>query len=244
MEGLQFKDGTKALADLIVIAVGVRPNIKLAAESGIEVNRAIVVNDRMETNIPNVYAVGECAEHRGMVYGLVAPLYEQGKVLAKTICGTETEGYQGSILYSQLKVSGVEVFSAGEIRDSEVEATFKIHDGIRNKYKKVTVRDNRVVGAVLFGDSSEGNKLLGYIKQGADVSVLDQQAGGGADAEDEAICAMSDKETACSCNGVTKGAIVSAIRGDKLETFEEVRECTRASSSCGGVNLSCPPFFG
>ncbi|UUZ93973.1 FAD-dependent oxidoreductase [Paenibacillus sp. P25] len=176
VEGLLFKDGSKVEADLVVIAVGVRPNIKLAADSGIETNRAIVVDDFMETNVPGVYAVGECAEHRGMVYGLVAPLYEQGKVLAKRICGVDTEGYPGSILYSQLKVSGVEVFSAGEIRDSEITTSVKAIDGIRNTYKKIAVRDNKIVGAVLFGDSGEGNKLLGYIKQQADVSVLEEAA--------------------------------------------------------------------
>jgi len=239
-EGLQFKDGTRVLADLVVMAVGIKPNVQLAIDSGIAVNRAIVVNDRMETSIPNVYAVGECAEHRGMVYGLVAPLYEQGKVLAKAICGSATEGYQGSILYSQLKVSGVEVFSAGEIRDSEVTASLKVMNTINRTYKKVTVHGNRIVGAVLYGDSSEGNKLLGYIKQGADVSVLDAKPGDaqGADADEAYVCELSDKETICSCNGVSKGMIVTAIRQDGLETFEQVRECTRASSSCGG----CKPL--
>lgn len=239
-EGLQFKDGTRVLADLVVMAVGIKPNVQLAVDSGIAVNRAIVVNDRMETSIPNVYAVGECAEHRGMVYGLVAPLYEQGKVLAKAICGSETEGYQGSILYSQLKVSGVEVFSAGEIRDSEVTASLKVMNTINRTYKKVTVHGNRIVGAVLYGDSSEGNKLLGYIKQGADVSVLEAKQGGGQGTEaDEAyVCELPDKETICSCNGVSKGMIVTAIRQEGLETFEQVRECTRASSSCGG----CKPL--
>jgi len=239
-EGLQFKDGTKVLADLIVMAVGIKPNVQLAIDSGVAVNRAIVVNDKMETSISNVYAVGECAEHRGMVYGLVAPLYEQGKVLAKAICGSATEGYQGSILYSQLKVSGVEVFSAGEIRDSEVTASLKVMNTIHRTYKKVTVLGNRIVGAVLYGDSSEGNKLLGYIKQGADVAVLDAKEGGGqgADADEAYVCELSDKETICSCNGVSKGMIVTAIRQDGLETFEQVRECTRASSSCGG----CKPL--
>lgn len=239
-EGLQFKDGTKVLADLVVMAVGIKPNVQLAIDSGIAVNRAIVVNDKMETSIPNVYAVGECAEHRGMVYGLVAPLYEQGKVLAKAICGSATEGYQGSILYSQLKVSGVEVFSAGEIRDSEVTASLKVMNTIHRTYKKVTVQGNRIVGAVLYGDSSEGNKLLGYIKQGADVAVLDAKEGGGqgTDADEAYVCELSDKETICSCNGVSKGMIVTAIRQDGLETFEQVRECTRASSSCGG----CKPL--
>ncbi|MBO9598125.1 MAG: NAD(P)/FAD-dependent oxidoreductase [Cohnella sp.] len=239
-EGLQFKDGTRVLADLVVMAVGIKPNVQLAADSGIAVNRAVIVNDRMETSIPNVYAVGECAEHRGMVYGLVAPLYEQGKVLAKAICGSATEGYQGSILYSQLKVSGVEVFSAGEIRDSEVTASLKVMNTINRTYKKVTVHGNRIVGAVLYGDSSEGNKLLGYIKQGADVSVLEAKSGDGqgTDADEAYVCELSDKETICSCNGVSKGMIVTAIRQEGLETFEQVRECTRASSSCGG----CKPL--
>ncbi|MEW9699713.1 nitrite reductase large subunit NirB [Paenibacillus sp. SI8] len=237
VEGLQFKDGSKVEADLVVIAVGVRPNIKLAADSGVETNRAIVVNDSMETNIPGIYAVGECAEHRGMVYGLVAPLYEQGKVLAKKICGMDTEGYPGSILYSQLKVSGVEVFSAGEIRDSEITTSIKAIDGVRNTYRKIAIRDNKIVGAVLYGDSSEGNKLLGYIKQQANVSVLEEAAGDVAG--DEAyVESLAPTATVCSCNGVTKGAIMDAVRESGCETFEDVRACTRASSTCGG----CKPL--
>ncbi|MDQ0918921.1 nitrite reductase large subunit NirB [Paenibacillus sp. V4I5] len=238
VEGLQFKDGSKVEADLIVIAVGVRPNIKLAADSGIETNRAIVVNDFMETNVPNVYAVGECAEHRGMVYGLVAPLYDQGKVLAKRICGVDTEGYSGSILYSQLKVSGVEVFSAGEIRDAEITTSLKVIDGVNNTYKKIAIRDNKIVGAVLFGDSSEGNKLLGYIKQKADVSVLEQEVAGGSGADEAYAASLSPNATVCSCNGVTKGAIMDAVRENGCESVEDVRACTRASSTCGG----CKPL--
>ncbi len=238
VEGLLFKDGSKVDADLIVIAVGVRPNIKLAADSGIETNRAIMVNDYMETNVPGVYAVGECAEHRNMVYGLVAPLYEQGKVLAKKICDVETEGYQGSILYSQLKVSGVEVFSAGEIRDSEISTSLKVIDGIKNTYKKIAVRDNKIVGAVLFGDSSEGNKLLGYIKQQADVSVLEEASAVGGGADEAYASSLALTATVCSCNGVTKGGIFDAVRDNGCATVEDIRVCTRASSTCGG----CKPL--
>ncbi|WP_199614376.1 nitrite reductase large subunit NirB [Paenibacillus alkalitolerans] len=237
-EGLLFKDGSKLEADLVVIAVGVRPNVKLAADSGIEVNRAIVVNDFLETSVPGVYAVGECAEHRGMVYGLVAPLYEQGKVLANKICGVETEGYQGSTLYSQLKVSGVEVFSAGEIRDSEIATSLKVYDGIHNKYKKISIRDNKIVGAVLYGDTSEGNKLLGYIKQQQDVSVLEEEAAPGGGADESYAASLSPNATVCSCNGVTKGAIMDAVASSGCETVEDVRACTRASSTCGG----CKPL--
>ncbi len=108
--GLQFKDGNKIMADLVVMAVGIKPNVQLAMESGIQVNKGIVVNDHMQTNVPNIYAVGECAEHNEMVYGLVAPLYEQGQALAKHICGMNHQGYKGSVLSTQLKVSGVNVF--------------------------------------------------------------------------------------------------------------------------------------
>ncbi|XEC95749.1 nitrite reductase large subunit NirB [Paenibacillus tarimensis] len=237
-EGLLFKDGTSVEGDLVVIAVGIRPNVKLAAESGIKVNHAILVNDYMETSAPNVYAVGECAEHRGIVYGMVAPLYEQGKVLAKRICGVDTAPYEGSIMAAQLKVSGIDLFSAGDINDSEITASIQYLDGVNQTYKKICVKDGKIVGAVLFGDISESGKLLGYIKQTADVSVLEQQAfGEGAD-DDDLIGSMSDTESICSCNGVTKGAIACAIREGGLQTVEEVRACTKASSSCGG----CKPL--
>ncbi|EFM10432.1 nitrite reductase (NAD(P)H), large subunit [Paenibacillus curdlanolyticus YK9] len=239
VEGLQFTDGTKLAVDLVVVAVGIRPNVRLAADSGIEVNRAIVVNDRMETSVPNIYAVGECAEHRDIVYGLVAPLYEQGKVLARAVCGEATEGYTGSVLYSQLKVSGVDVFSAGDIEDAQLHTSMLNFDGIRKTYRKIGIRNNRIVGAVLFGDSAESNKLLGYVKQRADVSVLEAEAASSASGgSDEYVCSLADTETICSCNGVTKGAIVATIREKGLDTFEQVRECTRAASSCGG----CKPL--
>ncbi|MCZ8522626.1 MULTISPECIES: nitrite reductase large subunit NirB [Paenibacillus] len=238
--GLRFTDGSETKADLIVMAAGVRPNVGLAKDSGIETGRGILVNDYMETGTAGVYAVGECAEHRGVVYGLVAPLYEQGKVLAQRICGVPAEeGYQGSILATQLKVSGVDVFSAGDIADGEDTESILSYDGIRGRYRKIWVRGGRIAGAVLYGDSSEGSKLLGYIKQGADASVLDAPTAGDDAAGQEAyLCAMADSETVCSCNGVTKGQIAGAIREQGLQTFEDVRSCTKASSSCGG----CKPL--
>jgi nitrite reductase (NADH) large subunit len=241
--GLKFKDGTKTDADLLVMAVGVRPNVQLAKEGKVETNRAIVVNDYMQTNVPNVYAVGECAEHRGIVYGLVAPLYEQGKVLAKTLCGVENEGYHGSVLATQLKVSGVDVFSAGEFMDSDEVKSLKWIDGIRSTYKKIVIRDNKIVGAVLFGDISEGTKLLGMIKQKTDISVYEKEMNGaarGQEAGEAAIAAMSDKDLVCACNGVSKGTIMQAIQEQGLQTVDEVKKCTKASSSCG----SCKTMVG
>ena len=242
--GLKFKDGTRTSADLIVMAVGVRPNIQLARDSAIGTNRAILVNDYMQTDVSNVYAVGECAEHRGIVYGLVAPLYEQGKILAQTLCGIASDGYQGSVVATQLKVSGVDVFSAGEFMDSKIVKSLKWFDGIRNTYKKIVVRDGKIVGAVLFGDISEGPKLFSMIKQGKEFSVYEKEmnasSANGQESNDARIAAMSDKEQICACNGVSKGTIMSAIQEHGLETVDEIKKCTKASSSCG----SCKPLVG
>lgn len=241
VEGLRFKDGTSIEADLVVMAVGIRPNTTLGAESGIPVNRGIIVNDYMQTEIPHIYAVGECAEHRGIAYGLVAPLYEQAKVLAKHMCGIETKPYEGSVLSTQLKVSGVEVFSAGDFNESEEKKAIKVFDEQDGIYKKIVLRGNQIVGAVLFGDSSEGNRLFSMIQKEADISEtskisilqpLDQQAG------TSITAAMSDDEIICGCNGVSKGAIIQAIHEKGCSSTDEIKACTGASRSCGG----CKPL--
>ncbi|MCE4148418.1 NADPH-nitrite reductase [Bacillus velezensis] len=241
VEGVRFKDGTSIEADLVVMAVGIRPNTQLGTESGIPVNRGIIVNDYMQTEIPHIYAVGECAEHRGIAYGLVAPLYEQAKVLAKHICGIETKPYEGSVLSTQLKVSGVEVFSAGDFDESEDKKAIKVFDEQDGIYKKIVLRGNQIVGAVLFGDSSEGNRLFSMIQKEADISEtskisilqpLDQEAGVSMTA------AMSDDEIICGCNGVSKGAIIQAIQEKGCTSTDEIKACTGASRSCGG----CKPL--
>ncbi|MEC1257980.1 NADPH-nitrite reductase [Bacillus subtilis] len=241
VEGLRFKDGTSIEADLVVMAVGIRPNTTLGAESGIPVNRGIIVNDYMQTEIPHIYAVGECAEHRGIAYGLVAPLYEQAKVLAKHICGIETKPYEGSVLSTQLKVSGVEVFSAGDFNESEEKKAIKVFDEQDGIYKKIVLRGNQIVGAVLFGDSNEGNRLFSMIQKEADISEtskisilqpLNQEAG------TSITAAMSDDEIICGCNGVSKGAIIQAIQEKGCSSTDEIKACTGASRSCGG----CKPL--
>ncbi|MGO4107234.1 nitrite reductase large subunit NirB [Paenibacillus sp. YAF4_2] len=240
-EGLQFSDGTKLIADLIVLAVGISPNIAVAANSGIKTNRAIIVDDYMRTSVPHIYAVGECAEHDDTVYGLIAPLYEQGKVLARTLTGVDTAPYKGSIPYSMLKVSGVDVFSAGDIQGSEVQVALQQYNGLQGTYKKVTVKEGKIAGAVLYGDSTEGMKLLDLLKKKAAAEVLLEKAeSSGAGGMDGAVMAMADHETICSCNGVSKGAIVQAIGEDNLQTVEQIRDKTKASGSCGG----CKPMVG
>ncbi|MCY8462472.1 NADPH-nitrite reductase [Bacillus spizizenii] len=241
VEGVRFKDGTSIEADLVVMAVGIRPNTALGAESGIPVNRGIIVNDYMQTEIPHIYAVGECAEHRGIAYGLVAPLYEQAKVLAKHICGIETKPYEGSVLSTQLKVSGVEVFSAGDFNESDEKKAIKVFDEQDGIYKKIVLRGNQIVGAVLFGDSSEGNRLFSMIQKEADITEtskisilqpLNQEAG------TSMTAAMSDDEIICGCNGVSKGAIIQAIQEKGCSSTDEIKTCTGASRSCGG----CKPL--
>lgn len=241
VEGVKFNDGTEIEADLVVMAVGVKPNTQLAKESGLSVNRGILVNDYMQTDIPHIYAVGECAEHNGIAYGLVAPLYEQGKVLAKAICGVETKPYQGSVLSTQLKVSGVEVFSAGDFTEGDDKKAIKVFDEQDGIYKKVVLRGSQIVGAVLFGDSSDGNRLFSMIQKQADISEtakisilqpIGEEAGG------SLVASMTDDEIICGCNGVSKGTIVQAIQQQGCCSVDEIKACTSASRSCGG----CKPL--
>lgn len=237
VEGLRFKDGKEVKADLVVMAVGIKPNIALAKENGIPVNRGILVDDHLKTEVPHIYAVGECAEHRGTVYGLVAPLYEQGKVLAQTICGKQETAYQGSVVSTQLKVSGLDVFSAGAFTDGEGTKSLKVFDEDAGVYKKIVTLNNKVVGAVLFGDTKDGNRLRSMIQKQADISDMQKvtilQSSEGDSSESVALT-MADDEHICGCNGVSKGAIVSAIHDQGLKTVEEVKACTNASRSCGG----------
>ncbi|MFC0560115.1 nitrite reductase large subunit NirB [Halalkalibacter alkalisediminis] len=235
VEGIRFKDGTEAEADLVVMAAGIKPNATLAQESGIYVNRGIVVNDFMETSIPNVYAIGECAEHREIVYGLVAPLYEQGKVLAQVLCGGKNKAYEGSITGTQLKVSGIDLFSAGEIYEDSTSKSIIVHNEFEGVYKKVQLRDNRIVGIVLYGETKDSNRLFRMLTEKQDVSDLTSisflQAVGQTEAND--VASMADDEIVCGCNGIVKETIVKAIQSDGLTTVEQVGGCTNAGRSCG-----------
>ncbi|MCK2005431.1 nitrite reductase large subunit NirB [[Brevibacterium] frigoritolerans] len=238
VKGLRFSDGEEICADLVVMAVGIKPNVLMAQNSGIPVNRGIIVNDYMETRIPNIFAVGECAEHREMVYGLVAPLYEQGKVLAKRICGMESKSYEGSVLSTKLKISGVDVFSAGEIFEDEQAKSIKEFNEWNGTYKKVMIRNGKISGAVLFGDTNESNTLLSMINKNADVSEYLNV--GTSEQSVSLVTSMTNEEIICGCNGVTKGDIVTAIESNGLTSIEEVKGCTSASRSCGG----CKPLVG
>lgn len=245
VKGLRFTDGSEAEADLIVMAVGIRPNVELAKASGIEVNRGVVVNDFMETNVPGVYAVGECAEHRGIAYGLVAPLYEQGAVLAKRLAGVETGGYEGSVTSTKLKVSGVDVFSAGRYDEPPGTRSMRYQDEVEGVYKKIVLQDDKLVGAVLFGDTGDGASLFSIMKKGESVKGKEKElllgfsvGGGGKASPADRLEAMAPDEIVCGCNGVSKGAIADAIQSKGCSSVGEIKACTKASGSCGG----CKPL--
>ncbi|ABS20575.1 MULTISPECIES: nitrite reductase large subunit NirB [Bacillus cereus group] len=235
VEGIQFEDGNVVPCDLVVMAVGIRPNTQLAKDAGLLVNRGIVVNDYMQTEDSAIYAVGECAEHNGIAYGLVAPLYEQGVVLARHITNTQTDKYKGSIVGTQLKVAGCDLFSAGQIYEDDQTRAISIFNECTRSYKKVFLRDNKVVGIVLYGDTADGTRLFRMLQKEEDiqeytaVSLL-HKAGEESGLD---VASMSADDTVCGCNGVTKGTIVQAILEQGLTTFEEVKGCTKAAGSCG-----------
>jgi len=171
VEGVELADGTIIPADLVVIAIGVRPNIDLAKSSGLAVNRGIVVDDCMASDDESIFAIGECAEHRGQVYGLVEPAYEQARVLAARLAGQQAN-YSGSLLATNLKVSGVGVFSAGEFEAGEGVETVVLRDRAAGIYRKFVLREGRLVGCVLVGDTQGALFYLGLIRSGQDISGI------------------------------------------------------------------------
>ncbi|HEY8008040.1 MAG TPA: FAD-dependent oxidoreductase [Methylocella sp.] len=170
--GLELNCGRIVQADFVVCAVGIRPQTQLANDAGLTVNRGIVVDDQLATSDSKIFALGECAEHRGVVYGLVEPAYEQAKVLARKLAGEESASYAGSILAANLKVSGVSLFSAGEFMESSTDDILLLEDHGTGVYKKLVIENHRLKGAVLFGDTADGLWYQGLIREGADVSQL------------------------------------------------------------------------
>ncbi|MGV3244737.1 nitrite reductase large subunit NirB [Staphylococcus sp. 11262D007BW] len=235
VEGIRLSDGRVLETDMVVMAVGIRPVTKEARAAGLEIGRGIVVDDFMKTSDPHIYAVGECAEHRSKVYGLVAPLYDQGKVLADHITGRPTDGYQGSTTFTSLKVSGCDLFSAGQIVETEGIRGIETFNSVDNIYKKVFIKDRAIVGAVLYGDTEEGNRFYNMMKKGDTiddytlVSIL-HKAG---EVDAISIADMDDDETVCGCNGICKGTIVNAIQEQGLTSVDEVTKATKAGNSCG-----------
>ena len=235
VEAIRLSDGRVIETDLVVMAVGIRPFVNVAKDAGLEVNRGIVVNDYLQTSDSSIYAVGECSEHNGKVYGLVAPLYEQGKVLADYLTGKDTDGYKGSTTFTSLKVSGCDLYSAGQIVESEDVHGIEIFNSVDNIYKKVYLSNGQVVGAVLYGDTDDGSRFYNMMKKHEsleDYTLVSLLYKGGEEAT-TSVADMPDDETICGCNGVDKGTIVNAITSKGLTSVDEVTKATKAGNSCG-----------
>jgi nitrite reductase (NADH) large subunit len=237
---VRFNDGGIIPADLVVMAVGVRPNTALAEKARLHCNRGIVVSDTLQTFDPRIYAVGECVNHRGVAYGLVAPLFEMAKVCANHLAGYGIGRYPGSITSTKLKVTGIDLFSAGDFVGGEGTEHITLSDPMAGVYKKLVLKDEKLVGAVLYGDTVDGAYYFKLLREGRSLAdVRDRLMFGEANLGDTGhlgqnrAAAMSDDMEVCGCNGVCKGTIVKAIREQKLYTLEDVRKHTKASSSCG-----------
>ncbi|WP_395397452.1 nitrite reductase large subunit NirB [Novosphingobium sp. BL-8A] len=238
VEGVRLKDGREIPASLVVMAVGIRPSTALARDAGLDVGRGIKVDDHMVTSDPAVLAVGECVEHDGNVYGLVAPLWDMCRSLADGLTDRHS-GYRGSVTSTKLKVAGLDVFSAGDFSGGEGCEDIVLRDAARGVYKRVVVKDNKVVGAVLYGDTADGNWYFDLLKKGEDVSEIRQSLilgqafalGGNADPL-AAVAALADDAEVCGCNGVSKGQVVASITGGAC-SLDAVRATCKASASCG-----------
>ena len=241
VKAVKFKDGQQIPADLLVMAVGIRPNIELAKSADIYCDRGIVVNDTMQTYDPRVYAVGECVAHRGMTYGLVAPLFEMGKVCATHLANFGIGRYSGSVTSTKLKVTGIDLFSAGDFRGGEGTEEIVLHDAVGGVYKKLVIRDDKIIGSVLYGDTSDGSWYFQMLRDGKKIHEIRDHLMFGQEASlgntghqgQNKAAAMTDDMEVCGCNGVSKGKVVKAIKERGLFTLEDVRKCTKASSSCG-----------
>ncbi|UBQ42520.1 MULTISPECIES: nitrite reductase large subunit NirB [Comamonas] len=241
VRAVRFKDGSEIPAELVVMAVGIRPSTELAESMHLHVNRGIVVSDTLQTvTDPRIYAVGECAAHRGIAYGLVAPLFEQGKVLANHLAEFGIGRYLGSLTSTKLKVTGIDLFSAGDFQGGGDTEEILMSDPYAGVYKKLVIKDDKLVGACLYGDTVDGSWYFKLLREGRSVAdIRDKLMFGESNLGDTGhqgqskAAAMADGDEVCGCNGVTKGAICKAIKDKGLFTLDDVRKHTKASASCG-----------
>ena len=239
VEGIRFADGSELVTDMVVMAVGIRPNIELAKQIGVHCERGIVVNDTLQTFDPKIYAVGECVQHRGLTYGLVAPLFSMAKVCANHLAEYGIGIYEGSVTSTKLKVTGIDLFSAGDFMGDDTTEDIVVHDAAHGIYKRIVLKDNRIIGSVLYGDTVDGAWYFQLMRENTNISDIRNQllygqghlgdSGHGGNS----VALMSDDTEICGCNGVSKGDVVKAITEKGLFTLEEVRSHTKASSSCG-----------
>jgi nitrite reductase (NADH) large subunit len=238
--GVQLDDGTLLHANLVVMAVGIRPNAALAKEAGLAVNRGIVVTPDMRTSDPNIFALGECAEASGQVFGLVAPLYEMANVVAAQLYGKADAEFKPTATATKLKVTGMDLYSAGDFADAPDREEIVLRDPTRGQYRRLVLQGNQIIGAVMYGDTGDGPWFFDMIKRGIDISemrstvIFGQSYQGGAALDPlAAVAALPDEAEICGCNGVCKGKITAKITEMGLTSLDEVRAHTKASASCG-----------
>jgi nitrite reductase (NADH) large subunit len=238
---VQFKDGTEIPADLVVMAAGIRPNTVLAEKIGLHCSRGIVVNDTLQTiTDPRIYSVGECAAHRGIAYGLVAPLFEQGKVCATHLAQFGIGRYTGSQTSTKLKVTGIDLFSAGNFTGGPDFEEIVMSDPYGGVYKKLVIQNDRLVGACMFGDTADGGWYFKLLREGRSIGDIrdklmfgENNIGDVGHAGASQAATLPDSAEICGCNGVNKGTICKAIKEKGLFKLDEVRKHTKASASCG-----------
>lgn len=238
VRALLLDDGTELPCDLLVMAVGIRPNIALANETGLAVGKGIHVDDQMVTSDADILAVGECVEHQGAIFGLVAPLYDQAKVVAKTLIG-EGAAFVQKELSTKLKVTSCDLFSAGDFADGEGREDIVFRDPARGVYRRLVITENRVIGAVMYGDTADSDWFFGLIRDKTDIAkmrdtlIFGPAYQGGSPADPlSAVAALPRDAEICGCNGICKGEIEDAIAAGAGD-LAAVRAVTKASGSCG-----------
>ncbi len=237
-EGVLLESGETLPADLVVMAVGIRPETRLATDAGLETGRGITVNAQMQSSNPDIFAVGECVEFDGHLFGLVAPLYDQAKVLAQSLLNAP-DAFVVKDVATKLKVTGCDLFSAGDFADGPDREDIVFRDPGRGIYKRLVIKDDCLIGAVMYGDTADGNWFFGLIKDGADIDEMREtlifgpayQGGSPADPL-SAVAALPPEAEICGCNGICKGQIVDAISAGAAD-LGAVRTTTKASGSCG-----------
>ena len=232
VRAVRFAGGEELAVDLVVVSIGIRPETRLARRCGLNCDRGIVVDDRMTTSDPRVVAVGECAEHDGIVHGLVAPIFEQAKVAADTLLDREGPAYSGSVPWAKLKVAGIDLVSIGSVEPSGGALS---HDESTRTYRRLAVQDGRVRGAILLGDTRGTEAVLDAMRRGEQVDDPLERLAAMAQA---GPAELPDAARVCDCNGVCKSEIMNAVIEDDCDSVSEVMRVTRAGTGCG----SCKPL--
>jgi nitrite reductase (NADH) large subunit len=240
VSGVRLKDGTEIPAEMVIMAVGIRPNSALAKEAGLEVGRGVMVDASMRTSDPDIFAVGECAEFSKQTFGLVAPLYEMANTIAAQLSGDTNAAFAPTATATKLKVTGINLFSAGDFADAPDRQEIVLRDASRGVYKRLVLKDEKLIGVVMYGETSDGAWFFDHIKRATDITPLRETlifgpayAGGSPLDPMAAVAALPPEAEICGCNGVCKGKIVDTVVAMQLTTLDDVRAHTKASASCG-----------